>query len=145
MSAVMITVNDVRRAVMSALAARFPDTRVYGEKSAQGFVTPAFFVFMFPVYHTQELGRRYLRRHSFDVHYFPTGDYENDEMHDVAEQLYDVLEIINANGKPIRGTAMRHEIVDGVLHFFVDYSFHVRRELPEVPKMADMEQEGLLK
>lgn len=145
MSAVMITVNDVRRAVMSALAARFPDTRVYGEKSAQGFVVPAFFVFMFPVYHTQELGRRYLRRHSFDVHYFPTGDYENDEMHDVAEQLYDVLEIINANGKPIRGTAMRHEIVDGVLHFFVDYNFHVRRELPEVPKMADMEQEGLLK
>lgn len=145
MSAVMITVNDVRRAVMSELAARFPDTRVYGEKSAQGFVAPAFFVFMFPVYHTQELGRRYLRRHSFDVHYFPAGDYENDEMHDVAEQLYDVLEIINANGKPIRGTAMRHEIVDGVLHFFVDYSFHVRRELPEVPKMADMEQEGLLK
>lgn len=145
MNAVMITVNDVRRAVMSALAARFPDTRVYGERNEQGFVAPAFFVFMFPVFHTKELDRRYLRTHSFDIHYFPAGEYVNDEMHDVAEQLYDTLEIINVKGKPSRGTAMRHEIVDGVLHFFVDYTFHVVRPKPDDPKMRELDVEGALR
>ena len=141
----VVTVNDVRRGVMNALKQRFPTVKIYGEEIAQGFEPPAFFVKLFPVSHTREVGRRYLRAHSFDVHYFPGSKYENEEMHDVAEQLYDALEYIDATGTKYRGARMNHEIVDGVLHFFVDYDFHVMRPVPDVPKMQTLEQEGWIK
>jgi len=93
---------------------------------------------------TQELGARYMRAHSFDIHYFPR-DNANEEAHDMAEKLYDALEWIEYDDVLYQGRGMNHEIVDGVLHFFVDYAFRVRRVVPEPPKMDSMEQEGYLK
>ena len=49
------------------------------------------------------------------------------------------------DGVLYQGRGMNHEIVDGVLHFFVDYAFRVRREFPEPPKMGSLEQEGYVK
>ena len=62
----------------------------------------------------------------------------------MAEQLYDCLEYIQIAGGNCCGRRMRHEIIDGVLHFFVDYDFHVLRERPEEPKMQDLHVEGRL-
>lgn len=140
----IVEMNDIRTAVMWRLNERFPDIKRYGEEIRQGFEAPCFFVKLMNASQTQELNIRYMRTHSFDIHYFPQ-DNSNEEAHDMAEKLYDALELIEYDGVQYQGTGMNHEIVDGVLHFFVDYAFRVRRMVPEQPTMGSMEQEGYLK
>jgi hypothetical protein len=45
------------------------------------------------------------------------------------------MEWITCEGdtRPIRGTNMHHEVVDGVLNFFVDYEFFIRKVETGVP------------
>jgi len=144
----VITVNEVRRAVIQSLDSRFPEMRIYGEEIKQGLQEPCFFVQLFPVSQERELGRRYKRYHAFDIHYFPSvptpGEPEsaNDEMHAMAEQLYDVLEYITVSGSLLRGTGMNHEMINGILHFFVDYNIHLMRPRPDSPVMRALDQEA---
>lgn len=138
----MITVNTVRDAVVSTLNAHFPNIDIHGEEIRQGFQEPCFFVKLFPVYHTKELNRRYRRQHSFDIHYF--GD-SNEDMHNMADQLCQHLELVEIDGVKRHGTKMYHEIIDGVLHFYVDYEFNVYKKAePGIP-MGPLEVEGHLK
>jgi hypothetical protein len=138
-----VTINDVRYAVHAALDTAFPDIPIMGEEIKQGLTPPCFFVRLLEPTHTQELGRRYARVHPFDVHYFAP-NRQNDDMYDMAEQLTTVLQQIEVAGRPIRGTGMRFEIVDEVLHFFVEYNFHVWAPKPEDPAMQTLDvQEGL--
>lgn len=136
---------------MVALDTHFPNMRIYGEEIRQGFQEPCFFVKLFPVQQDREFGRRYKRMHSFDIHFFPAEagideeEKSNLDMHDMAEKLYDRLEYIQVHDGLIRGYKMRHEIMDGVLHFFVDYDFHLLRPHPTLPKMQELEQEGHVK
>lgn len=133
-----ISVNIVRKAVISKISAYFPypEYRIYGEEIAQGFQAPCFFIKLFPVDQTKIIGRRYSRQHLFDIHYFPASDYMNDEMHDMAEKLYEILEYIS--DPPIRGTKMKHEVHHDVLHFFAEYNFDVYKPKEEI-KMQTLE------
>ncbi|GIQ70761.1 hypothetical protein DUZ99_02010 [Xylanibacillus composti] len=140
----MVTYNDVRQGVFARLQQKFPEVARYGEEIKQGLKPPCFFVKLFPGQQDREVGRRYIRYHSFDIHYFAMDD-RNEAMHAMAEQLYDVMEYIIINGNLTRGRSMRHEIVDRVLHFFVDYDFHVMRSAPDEPLMEELEQKERLK
>ncbi|MGG0756712.1 phage tail terminator family protein [Brevibacillus laterosporus] len=137
-----ITINDVRDAVIVAIKKAYPVAKVYGEQLPQGFKEPCFFVLMLESSQDKELDRRYKRFHPFDIHYFASS---NSERYEVAEKLTDILGLIEMQGKPIRGTKMRHTIVDDVLHFFVDYNFYVVRPKPVVPTMQKLKIEGGLK
>ncbi|MGG1598036.1 phage tail terminator family protein [Paenibacillus naphthalenovorans] len=138
-----VTINDVRYAVHAALDAAFPDIPIMGEEIKQGLTPPCFFVRLLEPEHTQELGRRFMRHHPFDVHYFSPGR-SNDDMYDMAEKLTTSLQWIVVAGSLVRGTGMRFVIVDEVLHFFVEYNFHVWSPKPEDPTMASLDvQEGL--
>lgn len=138
---IAVTVNDVRYAIMAALKASFPNANVYGEEIKQGIVEPAFFVKVLNMTHEKELGRRYRRVQFFDVHYF---DRTNESMHEAAEKLYDVLEYIAVSDGVMHGTGTRHEIVEGILHFFVEYDMHLFRPREEGVKMQDIDVEGML-
>ncbi|AYB41596.1 hypothetical protein D5F52_17830 [Brevibacillus laterosporus] len=137
-----ITINDVRHAVIIALEKEFPHAEIYGEQLPQGFKEPCFFVRLLEGSQDKELDRRYKRFHPFDIHYFASS---NSERYEVAEKLTDILGLIEMQGKPIRGTKMRHTIVDDVLHFFIDYNFYVVRPKPVVPTMQKLMIEGGLK
>lgn len=142
----MITVNKVRNSVISALSNHFPNIKIYGEEIKQGFSEPCFFVKLFPVSQNREVGRRYKRYHTFDIHYFPESELDaNDEMQDIAESLYDRMEYVETDNGLMRGHGMKHEIINGVLHFSVDYDFHVLRERRPAIKMQTLEQEGYIK
>lgn len=123
---------------------------IYGEEIKQGLDPPCFFVKLFPVAQERQQGRRYIRQHTFDIHYFPRGfdtggvSTANEEMHQLSDTLYGVMEYIDCNGL-IRGTGMRHEIVDGVLHFFVSYDFHLLRQRPTSTPMQHMDMKEELK
>jgi len=139
----MVVINDVKDAVVSTIVATFPTMDVYDERMPQGFQEPCFFVLMFPVSHSKQRDRRYMRSHSFDIHYFNNNNYT--ACRDMAEQLYSLMELITMDGNMIRGEAMTHEIVDGVLHFNVRYDFYVLKERTPEDKMQSLLQEGRLK
>lgn len=138
----MITINSVLDSVLAALDQNFPNINTYSEESDQGFEQPYFYVKLLPVLQNQLLGKRYQRNHSFNIHYFAGS---NEALHDMAEHLYDKLELISVDGSLVRGSGMHHEIVDGVLHWFVAYNFHVMRSVEPDPLMQSMKQEGYLR
>lgn len=139
-----ITINRVLFAVSRKLREIYPDFRIYNEEAPQDLDPPAFFVKLLQTEQEQELRIRYWRYHFFDIHYFDP-QHSNVSMHDVAEQLYDQLRLIDVDGILARGTSMNHEIVDRVLHFFVDYNIRVKEIEPEVPTMEELDLEEELK
>lgn len=139
----MVTFNTVKDAVGGVLAQTWPDWPVYDERMSQGFKEPCFFVLLLPSSHEKIRDNRYQRSHSFVIHYFHNESYE--ALHAMAEQLYSLMDLIPFGAKPIRGKAMSHSIVDGVLQFYVRYDFHVLQEQPPGVKMQKMNQEGWLK
>ncbi|CAI6087176.1 phage tail terminator family protein [Cohnella sp. JJ-181] len=133
-----ITINDVRDAVVGALVDSFPTIKVSDEEIKQGLGPRRFYVKLLDADQQALVGNRYRREHSFDVHYFGPN---NAELNDVAEQLYDVLELMPTPGGDLRGIRMRHETVDEVLHFFFIVQFRIARQPSSGPMMQTLIEE----
>lgn len=89
----------------------------------QGLTTPCFFVALVESVSVQEIGSRRKMNYIFDISYFPSIEGDNNELHCMGEALFKALEWLTLETKKqIRGSQMRYEIVDGVLHFIVHYS-----------------------
>ena len=103
---------------------------IYGDSDVvQGLTEPCFFIAILQPSQSKLIGQRYFRQHPFDVQYFPKDSGNNVELHDEASELYDDLEYITLlNGDLVHGTSMEYEIVDGVLHFKVNYNMFLRKE-----------------
>ncbi|WP_339295920.1 DUF6838 family protein [Paenibacillus sp. FSL W7-1279] len=132
--------DQLTHAVMKKLKDTF-GWKVYG-KNRQGLTEPCFIVLLLNADHGRIQGRRYGQNHYFNVHYFSA---TNEDFISIASQLLDVLEWIEIDGMKFRGTGMNFEVIDDVLHFFVDYNYHVMRVKEPGIKMKQMEQEGRLK
>ncbi|MNW02212.1 hypothetical protein D3C71_1979630 [compost metagenome] len=63
----------------------------------------------------------------------------------MAERLYSDIEYVTGSEGSYRGAGMRHEIVDGMLHFFVQYNYHLFRTKTPDEKMQTMTQGGGIK
>lgn len=77
----------------------------------------------------------------FCIQYFPESvDNPNSECRDVADRMLWALENITPldADRPVRGTDMHHEITDGVLNFFVNYNYFVRKVETPAPLMETM-------
>lgn len=117
------TIKGISRAIFEEFGSGYT---IYKEDVPQNFKEPSFSIVH--IRSSSDLKRpdRHMRRNRFNIHYFPTqGEHEREEMHDVSERLFSCLEYINVLDNPCRGAKMAPEIVDGVLHFFVDYDFFV--------------------
>lgn len=139
--------QDVKNALIKKLSLFTPEYPVYDEAVEQGMKQPCFFVLLIESSQNREINRRYKRFNSFDVHYFPDRDAAapREACELMAERLYSDIEYVSGGEGGYHGTGMRHEIVDGVLHFFVQYNYHLfRTKAPEV-KMQTMTQGGGLK
>lgn len=141
----MITVNDVRNGVSTALDERFLDIPNVGEEVSIPNAAPYFLVRLHSVSQEGEMGSRYKRSHHFEIQYVPASEANaNEEMHTVAEHLYDVMEYVEAAGSLLRGINLRHEIIEGILHYYADYVFQIKRQKPDVTKMTKLNQEAVL-
>ena len=126
-------VNDLIDGISIKLNQVFGDgKRIYSESVKQGLQEPCFFIAVLNPLQTQVIGNRYFRQQPFDIHYFPAVQDNNNELQEMASDLFIALEYITlANGDLVHGKEMRYEVVDGVLHFFVDYNMYVRKiEVP---------------
>ncbi|HOL87034.1 MAG TPA: hypothetical protein PLK32_06735 [Defluviitoga tunisiensis] len=140
-------VNDLIDGISVKLNQVFGDgVRIFSESVKQGLKEPCFFIAVLNPTQNPMIGVRYFREHSFDIHYFPSKDGGNQEIQDVASKLFDALEYITLlDGDLVRGTEMHYEVVDGVLHFFVDYNFHVIKHKAPDAYMEELKQTGFVK
>lgn len=128
-------VNDIIDGIVLKLDSTFgDDSTIYTESIEQDFEEPCFYIRMLKASGKLIRNNRYFLEHSFDVHYFPDTADKNAEMHGVADKLYN-LEYITSRGGLIRGTKMNYEIVDEVLHFYVQYNYFAILTQEEVEKM----------
>lgn len=91
----------------------------------QELTQPCFLVGKVQGEQKKEIGNRYKNNNFFDIKYLTETEKPMMELLGVEEKLYDCLEYIEINGSPTKGTDMKGSVIDGVLHFFVNYNFHV--------------------
>lgn len=141
-------IDEIRKAILRKINSfRDKDTKIYSEGIEQNFQEPCFYVKELRSNQDRGLGNRYKRGHLYDIHYFPNpnSSTKNADMREMAEILYDQMEYIELEGRPLMGLDMSHRIVDGVLHFFVRYPMFVYKETDPIPKMENLEIKGGLK
>ena len=137
-------INDIRDAISLALSAEWPDKDIYTEQVEQELLEngSCFTITCIDSSIEHEINIRYERTQRFAIHYFtePDGSTQKEECRDVQERLYDILEYIECDEAPIRGTGMRGNIENGVLTFIVSYDLAVYRDVEATPMMEDLEQ-----
>lgn len=141
-------IDEIRKAILRKINTfRDKDTKIYSETIEQGFLEPCFYIKEVNSSQNRELGNRYKREHLYDIHYFPNPNSptKNVDMRAMAEILYDQMEYIELEGRPLMGLDMSHEIIEGILHFFVRYPVHLYKETEPVPVMENLKQQGGLK
>lgn len=144
-----VTIDDVKKGIIKKINT-FRDkdiTEIYSEGVKQDFKEPCFFIKEIRSSQNRELANRYKRGHFYDIHYFPNpkSSRKNAELRQMSEVLYDQMEYIEIAGKLTMGLDMTHEIVDGVLHFFVKYPFYVYKGREPIPTIENIEYEGGVK
>lgn len=131
-------IQDIVAGIAAKLDAKYGKP-VYDEKTEQDLEGQCFYIKLITTNEDQIIGKRYERRHPFDVHYFPESNTDpNVEIHDVIETLYDQLEYINMGTDLIRAKGMRHEVQGGVLHFLVSYDLIVIKQTPADDPMEEL-------
>lgn len=135
-------INSIIEAISVALNDEFGDGyETHMEEIKQGLEEPCFFINCLNPTIEQFFGKRYFRTNQFCIQYFPKTDEKQRECNGVAERMYQRLEYITIYGedKPIRGTKMKYEMVDGVLNFLVNYDCFIYKLESQQDAMTGIE------
>lgn len=117
---------------------------IWIEEQEQDLKEPCFFVQAIETHQVAKLTGNYQRSQSFDLIYFPETK-ATFELTEVAERLYFCMEYIELDGIRVRGRNLHTEIVEGVLHFMVDYEICLKEGKEKEDKMEYLKQKGRLK
>lgn len=125
--------NEIIKGISMALNTAFGDGyEIYQNDVRQGLKEPCFLIAVLQPKITPMLGRRSIWRHPFDIQYFPTDPSNNAEMFTVAETMIEALNFITLpGGDLLHGTSVNYEVVDNVLHFFVNFNLPMIRPADE--------------
>lgn len=129
-------INSIIEAISISLNDEFGDDyETHMEEIKQGLKEPCFFITCLNPTTELFLGKRYFRTNQFCIQYFPETNEKQRECNGVAERMLQCLEYITIYGedKPIMGTKMKYEVVDGVLNFFVNYDCFIRKTEQQIP------------
>ncbi len=140
-------INSIIESISVALNAEFGDGyKIYREEKRQGLEEPCFFIQCLNPTEKLFFWKRYFRENQFCIQYFQKDDsHINEECCAVAERLLMCLKYLDAGGDLVMGTKMKYEIVDGILHFFVNYDMFVYRVAASVPSMEEVSSETSVK
>lgn len=129
-------INSIIEAISISLNEEFGDGyETHMEEIKQGLKEPCFFITCLNPTTELFLGKRYFRTNQFCIQYFPETNEKQRECNGVAERMLQCLEYITIYGedKPIMGTKMKYEVVNGVLNFFVNYDCFIRKTERQTP------------
>lgn len=123
-------VNSIIRGLSISIDSLFNTTEngniytIYSEEIEQGLNPPCFYIKVLETAETQLLYNRTLTRVPFDILYFPQNSNSRAEMYEVAESLkYGLKWITLENGDLMFSLNRNYDIIDGVLHFRLEYQF----------------------
>lgn len=102
---------------------------IYTEEIKQDLKEPCFFIQCIAPTKSVFLRKRYKTTNQFCIQYFPTKGHEQSECNNMIESLTDTLEYVTAGTDLLHGTKMHGEVVDGVLHYFVNYDFFTYKQV----------------
>nr|DAS27041.1 MAG TPA: tail completion protein [Caudoviricetes sp.] len=116
--------NEIIKGVAVGLHTAFGDGfKIYQDDVKQSLKRPCFFIAVLQPELSPLLATRCMNRNPLDIQYIPSDPGKNAEMFGVAGKLVEALAFITLpGGDLLHGTAMNYEVVDGVLHFFVNYN-----------------------
>lgn len=129
-------INSIIEAISISINEEFGDGyETHMEEIKQGLKEPCFFITCLNPTTELFLGKRYFRTNQFCIQYFPETNEKQRECNGVAERMWQCLEYITIYGedKPIMGTKMKYEVVNGVLNFFVNYDCFIRKIEQQTP------------
>ncbi|WP_055667253.1 phage tail terminator family protein [Desnuesiella massiliensis] len=141
----MISANDFKKQIKEVLAIEFPNTSVYDEGTEQGFNKPCFFVKVLNSSQSKELSSKYTRSLTFDISYFSNKESINSDFNDTGDKLYEVLEYLPIDNSLYRTTAMNYKVVEDVLHFTLQYSYHFIKKAETSELMNKLTQKAGVK
>lgn len=127
-------INLIIEAISVSLNEEFGDSyEIHMEEIQQDLKEPCFFISSLNPTIRRFLGKRYFRTNQFCIQYFPKTAEKQRECNNVAERMWQCLEYITIcdEDKPIRGTKMKYEVVDGILNFFVNYDCFINKQETE--------------
>ena len=134
-------INLIIEAVGIALREEFGESyEIYMKELEQGLKGPCFFISCQNSANEPLRGQRYFRRNQLRIRYFPESGEIQPECNDIAERMRQCLEYVTVDGgnRPIRGTKMNYEVIDGVLNFSVNYDYFVCIRKEETPAMGGL-------
>lgn len=129
-------INQLKDAIATKLFANYPNYSNYTNMVPQGFKEPCFFISSLEPNEERVLSKRYFKKCPFVIQCFPSGDSKSDTLEYIAETLYSELEFITVQDRLLMGSKAKYQIIDEVLHFFINYNFHVYR-VPINPEETD--------
>lgn len=119
--------NEIIKGISITLHSTF-GFEIFANRVGQGLEAPCFFISVLKPEVSPLLGQRSLWRNPLDIQYFPSDSDKYDEMYQAADKLMDCLEFVTLpNGDLLHGTNMSYEVIDGVLHFFVNYNLSMHK------------------
>lgn len=132
--------NETINGIAQKLNQIFGDEyRIHIDTVKQGLKEPCFLIVVLEGNQEQVIGNLYSRKQSFDIHYFPQS--KNGiirEVNEVLNKLLIELEYIEVNADLVRGTNINFDVVDEILHFFVNYDVRIRKVVEPDPLMEDL-------
>ncbi len=111
----------------------------FSDEIHQGLDPPCFFVSCIDPSIQKYIGTRYLKKNRFVIQFFPGSDDIKNQCYRVGEKMFECLEVIRVDDFFLHATKMKFEIIDNVLHFFVDYNAFVRKVEQEQDAMGIMQ------
>lgn len=128
-----MNVEKLIDAIAEALFQEFGSTyEIYTEKVEQGLVEPCFMIRCVNPTKNVYLGAVHKRTNQFVIQYIPSTSESYQECISVLERLFECLEDVTLDGKPVHGTEMNGEVTDGILNFKVNYDGFVLKGRSEI-------------
>lgn len=131
--------NRIIKAVSNSIYSAFPEAEIYTGYSPQGTEEGSFLVNAESVRKEQYLGKRRKLSVLVTVTYFPHDQYDTGEMHDIAETLEEVLDIIEFENK-YKAHNVSWTESDHVLVFMSEYSVFLN-SFEDEPLMLELTEE----
>lgn len=120
-------INSIISGISNALYDAFGYEN-FSSRIPQDLEPPCFYISCIKPKTKKYIGTRRLQKNSFVIQYFPgRSPAPEGECYGVGEKMFECLEVVSADGFLLRGTEMKFKVMDGVLHFFVDYNAFTRK------------------
>lgn len=140
-------VESLTVALSKGLENIFDKPRVYQDMLPMGYKSPCFFITHIDTQVDKRLFNRYRAVVNYDITYHPEErKFHSKEFSEVVEKMTYGLELVQLeDGSYVRGSNIRYEVQDSVLHFFITFDFFVIRAKERGTKMQVLHQRYGLK